>query len=100
VENLEKLLAVFPGRPGKEQVENVLQKIQSLKSVKDVSKVMFNKKFESSTAWKFYRWILLFVGLLTIINFVVWICDPRQEKKKSRWRKSKLNKLFSTERSN
>ena len=57
-----------------------LQKIQSLKSVADVSKVMFNKKFESSTAWSFIGWILLFVGLLTLINFVVWLIRSKDKK--------------------
>ena len=71
VETLEKLLSVFREDLEKSKVENVLQKIQSLKGVNDVSKVMFNKKFESSTAWSFIGWVILFVGLITLINFVV-----------------------------
>jgi hypothetical protein len=71
VENLEKLLAVYHEDLEKSKVENVLQKIQSLKGISDISKVMFNKKFETSTAWSFIGWILLFVGGVTLTSFVV-----------------------------
>ena len=80
VETLEKLLAVFREDLEKSKVENVLQKIQSLKGVSDISKVMFNKKFESSTAWSFIGWVLLFVGLLTLVNFVVWLLRSKDKK--------------------
>lgn len=80
VETLEKLLSVFREDLEKSKVENVLQKIQSLKNVSDVSKVMFNKKFESSTAWSYIAWILLFVGLLTLINFVMWLVRSKDKK--------------------
>jgi len=79
VETLEKLLSVFREDLEKSKVENVLQKIQTLKGVSDVSKVMFNKKFESSTAWSFIGWVLLFVGLLTLINFVVWLIRSKNK---------------------
>jgi hypothetical protein len=42
--------------------------------------VMFNKKFESSTAWSYIAWILLFVGLLTLINFVMWLVRSKDKK--------------------
>ena len=71
VETLEKLLAVFREDLEKSKVENVLQKIQSLKNVSDVSKVMFNKKFEQSSAWSYIGWILLVVGIITVSGFVV-----------------------------
>ena len=80
VENLEKLLSVFREDLEKSKVENILGKIQTLKSVNQVSKVMFNKKFEASTAWSFIGWILLFVGLLTLINFVVWLLRSKEKK--------------------
>jgi len=79
VETLEKLLSVFREDLEKSKVENVLQKIQSLKNVSDVSKVMFSKKFESSTAWSFIGWVLLFVGVLTLINFVVWLLRSKDK---------------------
>lgn len=80
VENLEKLLAVFREDLEKSKVENVLQKIQSLKSVADVSKVMFNKKFQQSTAWNYILWILLFVGIITAANFVLWMMRSKDKK--------------------
>ena len=83
VETLEKLLAVFREDLEKSKVENVLQKIQSLKNVADVSKVMFNKKFESSTAWGYIWWVLLFVGLLTLVNFIVWLRRSKNKEIKS-----------------
>jgi len=80
VETLEKLLAVYREDLEKSKVENVLQKIQSLKGVSDISKVMFNKKFEQSTAWSYIGWILLFVALLTLVNFVVWLMRSKDKK--------------------
>lgn len=80
VETLEKLLAVFRENLEKSKVENVLQKIQSLKSLADISKVMSNKKFASSTAWGFIGWVLLFVGLLTLSNFMIWIFRSKDKK--------------------
>jgi len=80
VETLEKLLSVFREDLEKSKVENVLQKIQSLKGVGDVSKVMFNKKFESSTAWTFIGWILLFVGIISLVAFVVSLLRSKDKK--------------------
>jgi hypothetical protein len=80
VETLEKLLAVFREDLEKSKVENILQKIQTLKGVGDVSKVMFNKKFEGSTAWSFIGWVLAFVGLVTFINFIVWLLRSKDKK--------------------
>ena len=80
VENLEQLLSVFREDLEKSRVENILQRIQSLKSVGQVSKVMFNKKFEGSTAWSFIGWILLFVGFMTTLNFIVWLMRSKDRK--------------------
>ena len=80
VETLEKLLSVFREDLEKSKVENVLQKIQSVKSIGDVSKVMFNKKFESTTAWSFIGWILLFVGIITLISFIVSLLRSKDKK--------------------
>ena len=79
VEILEKLLAAFREDLEKSKVENILRKIKSLKSVADVSKVMFSKKFESSTAWSYIQWILIFVGGLTFINFIVWLLRAKDK---------------------
>lgn len=80
VETLEKLLAVYREDLEKSKVENVLQKIQALKGVADISKVMFNKKFEQSTAWGFIGWILLIVGLITIAGFTVSLMRSKDKK--------------------
>jgi hypothetical protein len=80
VETLEKLLAVSKEDLEKSKVENILQRMQSLRSIADVSKVMSSKKFTSSTAWAFIGWVLLFVGLLTIVNFVIWALRSKDKK--------------------
>ena len=80
VENMEKLLAVFREDLEKSKVENVLQKMQSLKSLQDVSNVIFSKKFESSTAWSYIVWILLFVGGMTMVGYIVSLIRARDKK--------------------
>ena len=80
VEIMEKLLSIFREDLTKSKVENILNKIQSLKGVSDVAKVVFNKKFESTTAWGYIGWILTFVALITILNFVVWLLRSRDKK--------------------
>ncbi|MDE1920640.1 MAG: hypothetical protein KGJ09_04445, partial [Candidatus Omnitrophica bacterium] len=80
VETLEKLVAVFREDLEKSKVENILDRIQALKGVSDVSKVMFNKKFETATAWSYIGWTLLFVALLTLISFVVSLLRAKDKK--------------------
>ena len=83
VENLEKMLAVFRENLEKSKVENILQKIQSLKSIGDVSKVIFSKQFEKTTAWSFIGWILLFVGGVTLAGYVVSLVRSKEKKIKN-----------------
>jgi hypothetical protein len=80
VEDLEKLLAVFREDLEKSKVENILQKIQSLKSLRDIARVMFNRDFEASTAWRFIEWILLFLGGITLAGFVVSLIRSKDKK--------------------
>ena len=80
VENLEKILSVFREDLEKSKVENVLQKMQSLKNMKDVSNVLFNKKFESSEAWKLIGWILLIAGGMTVAGYVVALVRSKDKK--------------------
>ncbi|MDE2028787.1 MAG: hypothetical protein KGJ11_09640, partial [Candidatus Omnitrophica bacterium] len=80
VETLEKLVSVFREDLEKSKVENILQKIQGLRGVADVSKVMFNKKFESATAWSFIGWILLAVGLVTVLSLGVAMLRAKDKK--------------------
>lgn len=81
VENLEKLLSLLREDLEKSKVENVLQKVRSLKGVAGVAQQMFDKKPTQSTAWKFIGWILLFVGVITLINFMVWLMRSKDKKK-------------------
>jgi len=79
VESLEKLLAVFREDLEKSKVGNVLQKIHSLKGIGDISKAVFNKNTPTEgTTWIYIGWILLFVGLITIANFVVWFIRSKK----------------------
>ncbi len=79
VEDLEKLLAVFRENLEKSKVENILQKIQSLKNVGDISKAIFNKNFETSSAWSFIGWILLFVGGVTLVGYIVSLFRSKEK---------------------
>ncbi len=80
VETLEKLLSVYREDLEKSKVNNILQRVQSLKGVANVSKAVFNKKFESSTAFSFIGWIMLFVGLLTAAGFIVWLFRSKEKR--------------------
>ncbi len=79
LETLEKLLAVYREDLEKSKVKNILQRVQSLNSVANVSKAVFNKKFENSTAWSFIGWILVFVGLLTGVTLIVWLFRSKEK---------------------
>ena len=93
VEILERLLSVFRENLTKSKIENILNKIQALKGVGDVAKTVFSKKFASSTAWGYISWILIFVGLLTMANFVVWLLRSKDKDiKDDSPDKDKLNK--------
>ena len=89
VETLEKLVALLREDLEKSKVQNILQKIQALKGVSDVSKVMFNKKFEATTAWSYIGWILFFVGLLTLTGFVVSLLRAKDKEIKEEQAKKK-----------
>lgn len=82
VENLEKLLMLLREDLEKSKVENVLQKVRSLKGMAGIAEQMFDKKPQQSTAWNFIGLTVLFVGLLTFINFVVWVLRSNDKKKK------------------
>jgi hypothetical protein len=41
---------------------------------------MFSKGYKTGQAWNFIVWILLFVGLLTLVNFVVWMLRSKDKK--------------------
>jgi hypothetical protein len=80
VEELEKLLSVLREDLEKSKVKNVLGRIKSLKSVGDVSKAVFNKKLQPNTAWTYMGWIVLFIGILTLLTSVVWVIRSKDKK--------------------
>jgi hypothetical protein len=72
VEDLEKLVAIYREELEKTKVKNVLQKVKSLKGVAEVSDNLFKKKPKMNTTWQMIGWILLFVGVYTIVHFAIW----------------------------
>jgi hypothetical protein len=80
VETLERLLAVFREDLEKSKVENILQKMQSLRSVADVSKVMNNKKFTATMAWDIIKWVLFFVGFLSLSYYGLGVLRSKDKK--------------------
>lgn len=82
VEDLEKLVAIYREELEKTKVENVLQKVRSLKEVSDVSDAIFKKKPKVDKTWEMLGWVLLFVGIYTVIHFAVWALRSGERKKK------------------
>ncbi len=85
VEDLEKLVAIYREELEKTKVKNVLQKVRSLKGVAEVSDSIFKKKPKMNTTWSMIGWILLFVGIYTVIHFAIWSIRSagKKEEKKS-----------------
>ena len=72
VEDLEKLVAIYREELEKTKVKNVLQKVRSLKGVAEVSDSIFKKKPKMNTTWQMIGWVLMFVGIYTVIHFAIW----------------------------
>jgi hypothetical protein len=86
VDDLEKLVAIYREELEKTKVKNVLQKVRSLKSVAEVSDSIFKKKPKMNTTWSMIGWVLLFVGIYTVIHFAIWgirSAGRKEEEKKS-----------------
>ncbi|MBL8014447.1 MAG: hypothetical protein JNN05_11430 [Candidatus Omnitrophica bacterium] len=82
VEDLEKLVAIYRNELEKTKVKNVLQKVSSLKSVSDVSDSLFKKKPKMNKTWEWVGWIVMFVGIYTVIHFAIWAMRSAGRKKK------------------
>jgi phage shock protein A len=82
VEDLEKLVAIFRDELEKTKVRNVLQKVRSLKNVSDVSDSLFKTKPKMNKTWEMVGWVVLFVGIYTIIHFGIWALRSSGKKKK------------------
>ncbi len=82
VEDLEKLVAIYREELEKTKVQNVLQKVRALNDVSQVSDAIFKKKPTVNKSWQMFGWVLLFVGIYTVIHFAVWILRSGDRKKK------------------
>ena len=82
VEDLEKLVAIYRDELEKTKVRNVLEKVRSLKSVGQVSDSIFKKKPKMNKTWEMVGWVLLFVGVYTVIHFAIWAVRSAGRKKK------------------
>jgi len=70
VETLEELLEAVREKLVRSKLENILNKMKSLRGVSEIAKAIFQKPIIDRT-WKWLLSILIFVGLLTIVTFVV-----------------------------
>lgn len=82
VEDLEKLVAIYREELEKTKVQNVLQKVRALNDVSQVSDAIFKKKPTMNKSWQMFGWVVLFVGIYTVIHFAIWILRSGDRKKK------------------
>lgn len=82
VEDLEKLVAIYRDELEKTKVKNVLSKVQALKDVGQVSDTIFKKKPQMNKTWQIIGWVLMFVGIYTVIHFAIWALRSGDKKKK------------------
>lgn len=82
VEDLEKLVAIYRDELEKTKVKNVLSKVQALKDVNQVSDSIFKKKPQMNKTWQIIGWVLIFVGIYTVIHFAIWAMRSGDKKKK------------------
>jgi hypothetical protein len=72
VEALEDLLNALRENLERSKVKNVLQKIKSVRSLADIAESIFGTKPSINNTWKIITAVVIFVGILTLVNFVVW----------------------------
>jgi len=82
VRALEELLEALREKLEESVLKNVLQKIQSFKSVADIAEAIFGTKPSINTTWKIIAGVVIFVGLLTMVHFVIWGKRSREAKLK------------------
>ncbi|MCA9408316.1 MAG: hypothetical protein KC733_06480 [Candidatus Omnitrophica bacterium] len=93
VKALEDLLEAVRENLERSRLKNVLNKIKQLADIKNIAEAIFGTKPTPNTAWKIIAGIVIFVGLYTIIHFMLWakrskdvkienVKDEREEKDK------------------
>lgn len=68
---LDELLEVIREELKRSKLENILKKIRGLRTLVDIAKSIL-KKPADEIAWRIIVVVLVFVGILTIINFAIW----------------------------
>ncbi len=71
VESLENLLNALRENLERSKLKNVLKKVSALKNIKKISQTIFRKP-KKNTAWMIISSMVIFVGVLTIIHFILW----------------------------
>ncbi|VAW12254.1 hypothetical protein MNBD_BACTEROID05-186 [hydrothermal vent metagenome] len=71
VESLENLLNALRENLERSKLKNVLKKVSALKNIKKISQTIFRKP-KKNTAWMLISSMVIFVGILTIIHFILW----------------------------
>lgn len=72
VEVLEDFLKAVRENLERSIVRNVLEKIKSLKDIKNIAEAIFGTKPSKDTTWKIITWIMIVVGVLTVVHFALW----------------------------
>ena len=72
VESLEELLQAVREKLVRSRMQNVLRRIKGLRGVADVADAMMAKQPTQDKAWIYILVIMGFVGVLTVIAFIIW----------------------------
>ncbi len=72
VKALEELVSEFKKDREISRMKNVLRKVRTLSGVAAIADAIFGTKPSPNSAWKFILGIILFVGLYTLLHFLLW----------------------------
>ena len=87
VEALDELLEIIREELKRSKLENILKKIRGLRTLVDIAKSIMQKPADA-VAWRIIVGVLAFVGVLSLISFVLWgsrsrnMLDETAEEKK------------------
>lgn len=71
VESLEDLLQALREDLERSRLKNVLQKVKVFNSISEIAQAILGTKPSINNAWKIITWIVIFVGIVTLIYFVI-----------------------------